>query len=129
MFEKEAEEYLDTESKYLIEDNEGNIINIAKKVKQSFQDGAEFGYNKANKWHYPSKGEYPKECENPTSYDFSRVGYHAGRKDGVKEVLRDLRRFAQYVVRGETCTKEDIFNLIDRKYEEIGESVYEENSN
>ena len=33
MFEKEAEEYLDTESKYLIEDNEGNIINIAKKVK------------------------------------------------------------------------------------------------
>ena len=46
MFEKEAEEYLDTESKYLIEDNEGNIINIAKKVKQSFQDGAEFGYNK-----------------------------------------------------------------------------------
>ena len=47
MFEKEAEEYLDTESKYLIEDNEGNIINIAKKVRQSFQDGAEFGYNKA----------------------------------------------------------------------------------
>lgn len=63
-----------------------------------WQDGAEFGYNKANKWHYPSKGEYPKECENPTSYDFSRVDYHAGRKDGVKEVLRDLRRFAQYIL-------------------------------
>ena len=47
MFEKEAEEYVDTESKYLIEDNEGNIINIAKKVKQAFKDGAEFGYNKA----------------------------------------------------------------------------------
>ncbi len=26
-----------------------------------FQYGAEFGYNKANEWHYPSKGEYPKE--------------------------------------------------------------------
>lgn len=25
----------------------------------SFKDGAEFGYNKANEWHYPSKGEYP----------------------------------------------------------------------
>ena len=61
MFEKEAEEYLDTESKYLIEDNEGNIINIAKKVKQSFKDGAEFGYNKANEWHYPAKGEYPEK--------------------------------------------------------------------
>lgn len=24
-----------------------------------FKDGAEFGYNKANEWHYPSKGEYP----------------------------------------------------------------------
>ena len=23
------------------------------------------------------------QCEKPTSYDFSRVGYQAGRKDGV----------------------------------------------
>ena len=28
----------------------------------------EFGYNKANEWHYPSKGEYPKECENVLCY-------------------------------------------------------------
>ena len=28
------------------------------------KEGAEFGYNKANEWHYPSKGEYPKECKN-----------------------------------------------------------------
>ena len=63
MFEKEAEEYLDTESKYLIEDNEGNIINIAKKVKQSFKDGAEFGYNKGNEWHYVKDGDLPKENE------------------------------------------------------------------
>ncbi len=63
MFEKEAEEYLDTESKYLIEDNEGNIINIAKKVKQSFKDGAEFGYNKAKEWHYVKDGDLPKENE------------------------------------------------------------------
>ena len=55
MFEKEAEEYLDTESQYLIEDNEGNIINIAKKVKQSYKDGAEFGYNKANERHSPDE--------------------------------------------------------------------------
>lgn len=68
MFEKEAEEYLDIESKYLIEDDEGNVINIAKKVKQAFKDGAEFGYYKANEWHYPSKGEYPKEGENVLCY-------------------------------------------------------------
>ena len=65
MFEKEAEEYLDTENKYLIEDNEGSIINIAKKVKRVYQDGAEFAFNKANEWHYPSKGEYP-ECDENT---------------------------------------------------------------
>lgn len=120
MFEKEAEEYCMHQS--LLEDVRDNIC-------KAFEDGAEFGYNKANKWHYPSKGEYPKECENPTSYDFSRVGYHAGRKDGVKEVLRDLRRFAQYIVKGKTCSIGDIFNFIDRKYEEIGGPVYEENSN
>ena len=33
-----------------------------------FQDGAEFGYNKANEWHYPSKDEYPKEGENVLCY-------------------------------------------------------------
>ncbi len=32
--------------------------------KKGWQDGAEFGYNKANEWHYPSKGEYPKEYED-----------------------------------------------------------------
>ena len=69
------------------------------------------------------------EFEKPTSWDFSRVGYHAGRKDGVKEVLRDLRRFAQYVVRGETCSIGDIFGFIDRKYKEIGEPINKENSN
>ena len=30
-------------------------------AERSFKDGAEFGYNKANEWHYPSKGEYPKD--------------------------------------------------------------------
>ena len=29
-----------------------------------FKKGAEFGYHKANEWHYPLKGEYPKESEN-----------------------------------------------------------------
>lgn len=28
---------------------------------QGFVNGAEFGYNKANEWHYPSKGEFPKD--------------------------------------------------------------------
>lgn len=44
-------------------------------------EGIEFGYNKANEWHYTSKGEYPKECENVLCYckgwgiKFCRVGH------------------------------------------------------
>ena len=34
--------------------------------------GAELGYKQgnaeANEWHYPLKGEYPKECENVLCY-------------------------------------------------------------
>ena len=46
-----------------------------------FKKGAEFGYNKVNEWHYPSKGEYPKECENVLCYckvvdvKFCSIGY------------------------------------------------------
>ena len=54
MFEKDAEEY----SNRLEWTNDDRIIDYSK---QSFKDGAEFGYNKANEWHYPSKGEYPKD--------------------------------------------------------------------
>ena len=31
---------------------------------ESAKDGAEFGYNKSNEWHYPLKGEYPKEYKD-----------------------------------------------------------------
>ena len=33
------------------------------------KEGAEFGYNKANEWHYPSKGELPK-CDEKTQLIF-----------------------------------------------------------
>ena len=32
-----------------------------KDEETCFKDGAEFGYNKANEWHYPSKGELPTD--------------------------------------------------------------------
>ena len=50
MFEKEAEEYA-------IENFETCLydvlpyLNDARAREQSFKDGAEFGYNKANEWH------------------------------------------------------------------------------
>ena len=44
--------------------NEGEVAGY----EEGFKDGAEFGYNKVNEWHYPSKGEYPKECEDVLCY-------------------------------------------------------------
>ena len=63
MFEKEAEEYAIENWEYY---EEGK--NDSKELKQAYLAGAELGYNKANEWHYPLKGEYPKEGENVLCY-------------------------------------------------------------
>ena len=72
MFEKEAEEYGNEYWDCLVDCDDKGML------QEAYKDGAEFGYNKANEWHYvkdelpdegtylvvwqyPSKGEYPKE--------------------------------------------------------------------
>lgn len=55
MFEKVAEEYA---SKSLSNFNPYFGIKVT-----SFKDGAEFGYNKANEWHYVKDGDLPKESK------------------------------------------------------------------
>ena len=71
MFEKEAEEYVRKIRHDVINwdgaEPEERFYNEIK-FKQAYLAGAELGYNKANEWHYPSKGEYPKECENVLCY-------------------------------------------------------------
>lgn len=60
MFEQKAEEYAENTIEnwnYKFSDE------IEYKIKQTWQDGAEYGYGKANEWQYPSKGEYPKETK------------------------------------------------------------------
>ena len=62
MFEKEAEDSFNCKKVlYKWETDKHSYID-------GFKDGATFGYNKANEWHYPSKGEYPKECEDVLCY-------------------------------------------------------------
>lgn len=58
MFEKEAEEYI---KEHTFFDEEYGVQSLDVVSKTIFKDGAEFGYNKANEWLYPSKGEYPKD--------------------------------------------------------------------
>ena len=51
MFEKEAEEYV----KHWIVDEDDNAL-----MQEAYKDGAEFGYNKANEWHYVKDEGTPK---------------------------------------------------------------------
>lgn len=89
MFEKEAEEYCMHQS--LLEDVRDNIC-------KAFEDGAEFGYNKANEWHYVKDGDLPKEDKvcllylgrsfNPTTGWISNGIWHFedGRKNSVWQI-------------------------------------------
>jgi hypothetical protein len=63
MFEKEAEEYREEwQSKgYYFVSQEMEQIELDDIVDATFKDGAEFGYNKANEWHYVKDGDLPKE--------------------------------------------------------------------
>ena len=60
MFEKEAEEYFETECLHSYADTEEQL---KEDVVTAFQKGAEFGYNKANEWHYVKDGDLPKDNE------------------------------------------------------------------
>ena len=65
MFEKEAEEYA---NKYgqdaFTQFNMSQMIEpVRMERKLGFQKGAEFGYNKANEWHFVKDGDLPKDEE------------------------------------------------------------------
>ena len=62
MFEKEAEEYREKEKDkgYYWVTQEMEQSELDTIVDESFRDGAEFGYNKANEWHYVKDGDLPK---------------------------------------------------------------------
>ena len=60
MFEKEAEEYTGKVHRY--KDNLKESLQD-EDVLIAYKDGAEFGYNKANEWHYVKDGAFPEEGE------------------------------------------------------------------
>ena len=64
MFEKEAEEMAEAwlNERYLKD------MGVRKPCKKAYKTGFQDGYDKANEWHYPSKGEYPKEREDVLCY-------------------------------------------------------------
>ena len=59
MFEKEAKEYRSHNTNYY--DWDDFSVDDGEAIKEAFQKGAEFGYNKANEWHYVKDGDLPKD--------------------------------------------------------------------
>lgn len=57
MFEKQAEEYFETECMHTYADSEEEL---KEDVVPAFQKGAEFGYDKAGEWHF-IKDELPPD--------------------------------------------------------------------
>ena len=79
MFEKEAEEWADKNKTRGGSSSFGDITNYHD-LRQGFIAGAEYGYNKANEWHYV-KDELPRKsdstlCELMPVFVAVKVGYH-----------------------------------------------------
>ena len=72
MFEKEAE---DNKPPYAF----CSIVTDCELWKDGFQKGAEFGYNKANEWHYLKDGIMPEENQWVLVYDgsYTVCNYHS----------------------------------------------------
>ena len=69
MFEKEAEDSFNCKKVlYKWETDKRSYID-------GFKDGAEFGYNKANEWHYVKDGEYPTHSNGVLVFTDEGVGF------------------------------------------------------
>ena len=69
MFEKEAENRFQCKKVlYKWETDKHSYID-------GFKDGAEFGYNKANEWHYVKDGEYPTHSNRVLVFTDEGVGF------------------------------------------------------
>jgi hypothetical protein len=91
MFEKEAEEYFETECLHSYADTEEQL---KEDVIPAFQKGAEFGYNKANEWHYV-KDELP-----PIKKEYN------GRSEPVLVLSKEKEmQYAQYVEKEKTWAR------------------------
>lgn len=91
MFKKEAHEFQkQIQQEYLDLGKNGAYPPLWERIGELWQKGAEFGYNKANEWHYPSKGELPKDlCLVIACF------WELGKKQ-VREVYFDSKYFCYH---------------------------------
>ena len=89
MFEKEAKERArkleESQTVGVYDDDEDLALDIGWNkgevavYEEGFRDGAEFGYNKANEWHYLKDGIMPEENQWVLVYDgsYTVCNYHS----------------------------------------------------
>ena len=106
MFEKEAEERITEQY-----GTSGEYITR----QRIWQDGAEFGYNKANEWHFVKDGDLPKKIGQKCYFIYSNL-YGEGNKvifsessimvrTGVYTFILDEETYEETT---ETCFYDDI---------------------
>ena len=93
MFEKEAEEYI---KEHTFFDEEYGVQSLDVVSKTIFKDGADFGYNKANEWHYVKD-------ELPELYKDVLVVFPRGDCD-----VKRLTNHNEWVGRGSWCSLTDV---------------------
>jgi hypothetical protein len=73
MFEKEAEEYVKafTDRSHIW----SNDKLMQLQLREAYKDGTEFGYNKANEWHYVKDGLPKDEKEYFVIYESDHTKY------------------------------------------------------
>ena len=79
MFETELEEWAD------------EMYPCDGQAQRYLIEGAIFGYNKANEWHYPSKNELPN-CDDKTLLVFIANDYYE-RNGEIKKIKRTVLGF------------------------------------
>ena len=110
MFEKEAEEF-ERRKHYRYEDND-YCGDIADGIIQAYQQGAEFGYNKANEWH---------KQDTDDIYDFIAEDW------SVKYficIMKDKSRVTAMWLCDEGCNGEVRGNLFFDHDDEINDEKY-----
>ena len=107
MFEKEAEEWAidyvckDCSSKECKSKEHCTCKNCSK---EKWQNGAEFGYNKANEWHFVKDGDLPKHevnvlvLYNVQCIDIAHYNYDYKEWHFIDSIVRDVIAWKEIVL-------------------------------
>ena len=82
MFRKEAEEYAEDMAMYY----ESNHGSIPSQLEKYLRNAVEYGYNKANEWHYVKDGDLP-EVDNRIVLCVYGNGYIDGKRNYALKLL------------------------------------------